>query len=99
MLKFQRKKREFNLVSVLSEIQALLQKSENSDWATQTPEQINALLSAQIENLNQGRKVDKEELALLFAPTGDIQETAMANNWSEKYLSLSSKLDVLMEKS
>jgi hypothetical protein len=32
----------------------------------------------------------------MFAPTGDLQETAMANGWSIEYLLLSAQFDSLI---
>jgi hypothetical protein len=54
-------------------------------------------VEAAIAALRSGGAVDRDRLRLLFAPTGSIQEIAMANGWSDAYLKLSSVVDTLYE--
>jgi len=35
----------------------------------------------------------REQLELLFLPTGDLQEVSMSSGWTQQYLELASKVD------
>ena len=86
------------LLEVLTETRRLLASSAESDWAALTPEEVIDLLDGQITSLRTSRRVrDAAELSSLFAPTAEIQEIAMANEWNERYLELSSRFDEAME--
>jgi hypothetical protein len=58
--------------------------------------EIVEVLDHAIESLVLGTELDRAELVLLFAPTGALQETSMANSWSGEYLVLSSQFDRLI---
>jgi hypothetical protein len=86
------------LLDVLRETRTLLASSTESDWAALTPEEVIDLLDRQIASLRAKKRVhDAGELSSLFAPTAEIQEIAMANEWSERYIELSSRFDAAME--
>lgn len=36
------------------------------------------------------------EISLLFAPTGDLQEIAIDNGWSEEYMELAEIIDLMI---
>lgn len=55
-----------------------------------------AVLDRGILAVELGNELNRDELKLLFAPTGDLQETSIANGWAEEYLSLSAKFDDLI---
>jgi hypothetical protein len=54
------------------------------------------VLDRGIKSLESKGELNREELKLMFAPTGDLQETAMANGWSIEYLLLSAQFDSLI---
>ncbi len=63
-----------------------------------SPAEIGMDLGIAVEQLQNGERIDKEYLKALFAPTAPIQECAMANDWSDEYLELSTKFDQLITK-
>ncbi len=83
-----------SLEVILQEVIIQLELSEPSVWAVLSPCDVVKMLRDEIATHQEsGRLGDPIALASLFAPTGDIQEIAMANNWHAKYLVLSSQFD------
>jgi hypothetical protein len=85
-----------SLLDVLKRCRALAQASQDALWASAGVPEIVAVLDRGIELLERGAELNRDELKLLFAPTGDLQETAMANGWSDEYLLLSAEFDGLI---
>ena len=83
---------------VLAEIRERIDRSEESDWTPFTPAEVSADLAAAISRLDEGAAIDVRHLAMLFAPTGPIQEIAMSSGWADEYLKLSSEFDALAPK-
>lgn len=82
------------LVTVLKRTQAWVVQSSDSDWAALSVTEIAAVLDREICALGlTGELIDKDELALLFSPTADIQEIAVSNGWHQRYLVLSTIFD------
>lgn len=86
------------LKQVLENTIDFLCKSEESLWSPLTPKEVIKNLEAQIENIKNNKKIDTTLLSVEYAPTSSIQEIAMANNWSNKYLELSKEFDELIKK-
>lgn len=86
-----------DLINVLQEVHALLNKSDKIPWDASNPEKASTSIQIAIAQLTSKQKVDKNHLKLLFAPTGCLQECSMANNWETEYLNLSKKFDELMD--
>jgi hypothetical protein len=88
--------RFMTLVDVLKGCRELAQASEDSIWSSTGVPEIVAILDRGIESLERGAELNRDELKLLFAPTGALQETSMDNGWSNEYLLLSAKFDRLI---
>jgi hypothetical protein len=71
----------------------LVEASRSSVWAEWEPEEIAAYLRAALAAVAAGGEVDVSRLRLLFAPTGAIQDTSLANGWADEFLALSSAVD------
>lgn len=94
----QRKRGVRELAAVLAETADMLQRSCESDWAPLTPPQVVFILEREIDSLrNRGVFVNAIELSSLFMPTAEIQEISMANDWSNRYIELSTRFDVAFE--
>jgi hypothetical protein len=82
------------MIEVLSQIRQLLEVSKESVWAALTPQEVISIMECEISLLrSEGRIRNRVELQSLFAPTAAIQEIAMANGWSEYYVTLSARFD------
>lgn len=86
------------LLSVLKECSTLLEASEDSDWSEMGASELSQKISGAIEKLEHEKLPGKSSLSYLFAPTAPLQETAMANGWSDQYMELSSRFDAVFEK-
>jgi hypothetical protein len=86
------------LIDVLKRCRALTATSQDSDWCSLTAAEIGTTLDRAIALLETRGEIDRAELLLLFAPTGSLQETSMANGWAREYLALSSAFDDLIER-
>ncbi len=77
-----------DLLIALERTNELLDQSENSDWSSLSAGEIKTILEREIYKIKENQGFDKLELAVLYAPTSNIQETAMWNNWHEEYLKI-----------
>jgi hypothetical protein len=83
------------LLTVLRDTRLLLARPENdftwSSWenAEAALREIDALIAL----TSNGGLPDRRQLAVLFAPTGPIQEISVNSGWSEVFLELAERLD------
>jgi hypothetical protein len=83
------------VVEVLQEVKALLAQTSVDDFAWSAWEDSTAAIS-EIDRLLEQLPVDPaagESLALLFAPTGALQEVGLSGGWRQEYLDLAACLD------
>ena len=86
------------LLTVLRDTRLLLARPENdftwSSWenAEAALREIDALIAI----VSKGAWPDRRQLAVLFAPTGPIQEISVSSGWSEMFLELAERLDAVM---
>jgi hypothetical protein len=74
----------------------LSQASQDATWSSTGVLGIVAILDRGIKSLALGTELNRDELKLLFAPTGAFQETSIENGWSHDYLLLSAEFDRLI---
>ena len=84
---------QHNLISALERTIELLKNSEDSDWSNLTAGELVEVLDKEVSKIKNNQDFDKFEIAVLFAPTGNIQETAMRNDWHKEYLKISTAID------
>jgi hypothetical protein len=65
-------------------------------YASSSVSEVLADLDRGILALESDSKPDCRKLTLLFAPTGNLQEMSMANEWAQEYLALSARFDDLI---
>ena len=82
-----------SLVRALQRTCELLEQSEEVAWSPLTPEKVREKLLKVLKRVSAGRRFSKTSLAVEFAPTGTLQEIAMANGWHEEYMSLADVVD------
>ena len=70
--------------------------SQDADWSAMGISDIMAVLDRGITAIELGNELNRNELKLLFAPTGALQETSLSNGWAEEFLSLSGQFDRLI---
>jgi hypothetical protein len=86
-----------SLIDVLKRCRELSRASQDAVWSSTGVSEIVAMLDRGIESLERRAELNRDELKLLFAPTGALQETSMDNGWSCEYLLLSAEFDGLIE--
>lgn len=77
----------------LEKILEYLKRSNDSIYSYSTVEEIKNTIyeiTAQIDN---NKKVDKQKIKYLIAPTGSLQEISIDNGWGEKFVTIASKID------
>jgi hypothetical protein len=83
------------LVAVLRQARALLALPGNdfawSSWGD-APAAL-AELDRQIAALERGQLPPRPDLAVLFAPTGPIQEVSLSSGWAHEFLALAARFD------
>ena len=86
------------LLTTLRDTRLLLARPEN-DFTWSSWEDTDAALreiDALIALVSNGALPDRRQLAVLFAPTGPIQEVSVSSGWSEMFLELAERLDAVM---
>ena len=86
------------LLTVLRDTRLLLARPEN-DFTWSSWEDTEAALreiDALIALVSNGALPDRRQLAVLFAPTGPIQEVSVSSGWGEMFLELAERLDAVM---
>ena len=87
-----------SLIAVFEKTRLILANPENdyswSPWqdANAALEKIDAILT----ELRSGTCRDRNALAVLFAPTGPIQEVSVSSGWGNEFLALASEFDAAM---
>jgi len=87
---------KMQLLAVLASTKVLLSHSDREGWGFEEPDEtetkIDQIISAVFYESPAGLP---DGWQILFAPTGPLQEIALANGWSEVYLRLSESFDHL----
>jgi hypothetical protein len=81
------------IVDVLRECLSHLERSTDSGWSTGSVAALKESVAQMIAQLDQGRSANPQWLGILFAPTGDLQETAIDNGWGEAFLDLAARFE------
>jgi hypothetical protein len=95
------KKTAGDMLETLEQVRLLVAQSPSSPWATQAPGVLAETLEREIACLRSRGRLrwfGKQRLKLLFAPTGDLQETSISGGWAEEFLALSFRFDDALEK-
>ena len=83
------------LVETLREARALLARPGNDfGWSSwKGPDDALRELDEKIAAVISGRLPERRDLAILFAPTGPIQEVSVGGGWESEFLAVSRRLD------
>jgi hypothetical protein len=83
------------LLEVLRETRALLARPANNfDWSSwENGEAALQEIDALIASLNDRTLRDPKEVAILFAPTGPVQEVSVSSGWGDVFLELAERVD------
>jgi len=83
------------MITVLKETKQLLSRPDN-DFAWSSWEDESVAISdidSWISRVSDDSVQDTQGLALLFAPTGRIQEVSVSSGWGQEFLDLASRFD------
>jgi hypothetical protein len=86
------------LVDLFTALIEFLKDSVDSAYSNESIASCQKSCELELENLNQWQKIDLEGMGYLFAPSGDLQEFSITNNWTGAYLTLSKTFDVIHKK-
>ena len=82
-------------MQVLRDTRDVIARPENNfDWSS-WKDAAAALreLDALIDGVRTGAEPDVRQLAVLFGPTGPIQEVSVSSGWGDMFLELAERLD------
>ena len=85
------------MIDAITKTIELLENSEDSDWSNLSVVEIKEILRGELCKVENNQEFDKLELAVLFVVTGNIQETAMRNDWHTEYLKIADVIDKYTE--
>jgi hypothetical protein len=87
---------KLKLISVLATTNYFLSQSKKEGWPDENPEKTAKEIDSMIAHLFEPTHHTLPDYwSILFAPTGAIQEIAIANGWSETYMKLAKEYDGL----
>ena len=87
-----------NLEAILTEVCALLDRPDSdTGWSGCSIDEARSTLHGHLRRIQAGDLSRVWDVYVLFAPTGLIMETAMASDWSERYVELSDRLWLVVE--
>lgn len=85
------------LLQILHEARALVDRPSNdfiwSSWEDGAA--ATAELDQYIESIERGRLPSRLDLSVIFAATGPMQEVSLSSGWSEEFLVLAERFDVV----
>jgi hypothetical protein len=83
------------LLQVLRDTRALLARPGNNfDWSSwKNAEAAIEEVDILIERVSLGATTDGSELAVLFAPTGPLQELSLSSGWGHAFVDLAQRFD------
>jgi len=81
------------LSQVLQKTIDFLEQSQPSMWSNLTLPEVIETIETELARIQAGKKLDKQLLKTLFAPTGAIQETSIENGWGDDFLILAGVVD------
>ena len=83
------------LVEVLRQAQALLALPDNDfTWSSwENSHAALAELERQVAVIEDGQLPQRLDLAVLFAPTGPMQEVSLSSGWAQEFLVLAARFD------
>ena len=86
------------LLQVLRETRQLLARANNNfNWSSwDNADAALAEIDALIECVGSNTQLDQQQFAVLFAPTGPIQEVSLSSGWAEAFLELAARVDDAM---
>jgi len=88
------------LVEVLREARALLALPDNdfcwSSWCDSNA--ALATMDRQIAMIEAGSLPPRLDLAVLFGPTGPVQEVSLSSGWGTEFLAVSRRFDAAVER-
>ncbi len=85
------------MADVLRESRAYVARPDNDFWWSSWEDAADALaeIDALIAALDAGTE-DPREAAVLFAPTGPMQEVALSGGWGNAFLDLANRFDAAL---
>ena len=78
---------------VLRECLDHLAESTDSGWSTGTVAALQESLRQMLAQSERHAPANPGWLEILFAPTGDLQETAIDNGWGDEFLDLAARFE------
>jgi len=86
----------FRLLTILATTKILLSRSQKEGWGLECPKETEKQIDQILDSVFFDSGVALPPAwKIMWAPTGPLQEIAMANGWSEAYIELSSEFDKL----
>lgn len=86
---------ERDLADVLTAARDLALRSRQHGWPDEDPSEAVRVLDRMLAHLDDRSRPAPPFACIQFAPTGPLQEIAMANGWHDAYLELADRFDRL----
>lgn len=89
-------KAQEKLHNLISKIQTYITDDSDSVWTSyDSPQELREELEEAKQQLKNNDSRCLEQLNILFAPTGSLQEHSLSNGWSKEFIQLATEFDTL----
>lgn len=82
-----------HLVLALERTILFLRKSESSDWASLSIEEVIRQLKVELDKAGNPQSLDINRLRSLYGPTGSLQEISIDNGWGKEFIEIANIID------
>lgn len=85
-----------DIIGILKTVKANVGNESDCNWSYyQSPQEVHSEIDKYIAELERGNPGPLSEIRIHFAPASGYQELSMQNNWSEEYLELAERFDMI----
>lgn len=85
-----------DLIDILKTIKTNVGNESDCTWSYyQSPQEVHSEIDKYISELESGDPGSLNEISAHFSPASGYQELSMQNNWSDAYLELAERFDMI----
>ncbi len=89
---------QIKMEKVLTDLAALLEDSEESTWASQSPKELLQIVAENLASIqSSGFLSSPKSMATMFLPTASLQDIAIDNSWGKQYLELANQFELVFQ--
>ena len=86
---------KIKMIQVLKHLTEFLEKSDESLYAAETPEQLLNVVNVNLASMQiSGMLISSDKMREMFLPTTSLQDISIDNGWGDQYIELSKDFEL-----